>query len=94
MSWHDFFAQQREGMSHMAGVGVIGLHMASGPIVGFAIGYGLDLWLPIAPWGKIGFLLVGIGAGFLNVWRDSKELLKKMDKVPARQIKKDGSAPE
>lgn len=94
MSWNDFFAQQREGMSAMAGVGVIGLHMASGPIVGFAIGYGLDLWLPIAPWGKIGFLLLGIGAGFLNVWRDTRVLLQKMDQSSPNRKQKSKSRSE
>lgn len=63
----------------MAGVGVIGLHMVSGPLVGFAIGYGLDAWLAIAPWGKLCFLGCGIGAGFLNVWRDTKALLARLE---------------
>lgn len=64
----------------MASVGIIGLHMASGPIVGFLIGYALDLWLPIAPWGKLCCFLLGIAAGFLNVWRDTKDLIRKMDR--------------
>lgn len=80
MGWNDFFNQQREGMAAMADVGVIGLHMASGPMVGFAMGYGLDYFLEISPWGKIIFLFVGIGAGFLNVWRDAQKLLARMEK--------------
>lgn len=62
----------------MATAGTIGLHMVSGPLVGFAIGYGLDYWLDTSPWLKLVFLLVGIGAGFLNVYEDSKRLLRKM----------------
>lgn len=90
MSWNDFFTQQREGMAAMAGVGVIGLHMVSGPLVGFAIGYGLDAWLAIAPWGKLCFLGCGIGAGFLNVWRDTRELLARLDKKAENTVVNDG----
>lgn len=80
MSFKDFFGQQRDGMQAMATTGVIGLHLVSGPLVGFAIGYGLDVWLGTSPWCKIIFLLVGIGAGFLNVYRDTQTLLRKLEK--------------
>lgn len=63
----------------MATTGVMGLHLVSGPLVGFAIGYGLDAWLGTSPWCKIIFLLVGIGAGFLNVYRDTQVLLRKLE---------------
>lgn len=79
MSFRDFFGQQRDGMRAMATTGVIGLHLVSGPLVGFAIGYGLDAWLGTHPWCKIIFLLVGIGAGFLNVYRDTQVLLRKLE---------------
>ena len=79
MSFRDFFGQQREGMRAMATTGVMGLHLVSGPLVGFAIGYGLDAWLGTSPWCKIIFLLVGIGAGFLNVYRDTQVLLRKLE---------------
>ena len=80
VSFKDFFGQQRDGMQAMATTGVIGLHLVSGPLVGFAIGYGLDVWLGTSPWCKIIFLLVGIGAGFLNVYRDTQTLLRKLEK--------------
>lgn len=64
----------------MGTVGVIGLHLVSGPMVGFAIGYVLDMWLACSPIFKLAFFLIGIAAGFLNVWRDTKNLLQKMDK--------------
>ena len=63
----------------MATTGVMGLHLVSGPLVGFAIGYGLDAWLGTSPWCKIIFLLLGIGAGFLNVYRDTQVLLRKLE---------------
>lgn len=80
MAFGDFLSLQRDGMKTMATSGVMGLHLVSGPAVGFAIGYGLDVWLEITPWGGISAFFVGIGAGFLNVWRDAKELLAQMDK--------------
>lgn len=80
MAFKDFLTTQREGMRAMSGAGVIGLHLVSGPAVGFAMGYGLDLWLATTPWCGLAFLFVGIGAGFLNVWRDTRELMRKMDR--------------
>lgn len=84
VSFRDFFGQQREGMRAMATTGVMGLHLVSGPLVGFAIGYGLDAWLGTGPWCKIIFLLVGIGAGFLNVYRDTQVLLRKLENESRR----------
>lgn len=80
MALRDFMTSQRDGIRAMSTVGVMGLHMVSGPAVGFALGYGLDVWLGTTPWCGMGLLFVGIGAGFLNVWRDTKELLRKMDR--------------
>ena len=79
LSFRDFFGQQRDGMRAMATTGVMGLHLVSGPLVGFAIGYALDAWLGTSPWCKIIFLLVGIGAGFLNVYRDTQVLLRRLE---------------
>lgn len=80
MSCKDIIEAQKDGAKASARYGLIGLHMASGPLTGFALGYGLDLWLPTGPWGKMIFLFLGIAAGFLNVWRDSREALKSMDR--------------
>ncbi len=63
-----------------ATAGTMGMHLVSGPLVGFAIGYGLDKWLETSPWCKLIFFIIGIGAGFLNVYEDSKKLLRKMQK--------------
>lgn len=77
MSFRDFANSQREGMRALATTGVMGLHLVSGPAVGFGIGYGLDAWLETTPWCGFAFLLIGFGAGFLNVWRDAKVLIRK-----------------
>ncbi len=67
-------------MQVFATAGTIGMHMVSGPMVGFAIGYGLDKWLDTSPWLKLVFFIIGIGAGFLNVYEDSKKILRSMQK--------------
>ena len=44
-----------------------------GAIVGAAlIGYGLDQWLGTQPWLMIVMLILGVGAGFLNVWKPTQ----------------------
>ena len=83
MSFKDFLKQQQSGLEAMANTGVIGLHLVSGPAVGFAIGYGIDYWLHTSPWGKLIFLFIGIAAGFLNVYRDTKALLRKIARQDA-----------
>ncbi len=69
-----------KSMDLFATAGTIGMHMVSGPAVGFGIGYALDAWLGTHPWCKLAFFIIGIGAGFLNVYEDSKRLLRKMQK--------------
>lgn len=85
MSFREILQQQQRGLEFMGSVGVIGLHMVSGPLVGFGIGYGLDYWLDSGPWGKLIFLIIGVGAGFLNVYRDSRRLLARMARDDARR---------
>lgn len=64
---------------------VIGLHLVSGIIVGAVIGYFLDKWLGTGPWLKIVFFIIGVAAGFLNVYRDTVRLLQMQDKQNARK---------
>jgi len=50
-----------------------GLRLSSeligGVLAGAAIGWLLDRWLGLSPWGMIVFLLLGFAAGILNVIR-------------------------
>jgi ATP synthase protein I len=41
----------------------------AGILVGAGIGWVLDRWLGISPWGMIVFLLLGFAAGVLNLMR-------------------------
>ena len=43
--------------------------LVAGVLVGAAIGWLLDRWLGISPWGLIVFLMLGFAAGVLNVMR-------------------------
>lgn len=43
--------------------------LVAGVLVGGVIGWSLDRWLGISPWGMIVFLLLGFAAGVLNVMR-------------------------
>jgi ATP synthase protein I len=43
--------------------------LVAGVLVGAVIGYMLDRWLGLSPWGFIVFVLLGFAAGILNVMR-------------------------
>jgi ATP synthase protein I len=43
--------------------------LVAGVLVGAALGWLIDRWLGISPWGLIVFLLLGFAAGILNVMR-------------------------
>ena len=43
--------------------------LVAGVLVGAFIGWALDKWLGITPWGMIVFLLLGFAAGVINVMR-------------------------
>jgi ATP synthase protein I len=45
--------------------------LVAGVIVGAVIGWSLDYWLGISPWGMIVFVLVGFVAGVVNVMRSA-----------------------
>jgi ATP synthase protein I len=38
------------------------------------IGYGIDQWLGTKPWGLIILLVLGIGAGFMNVYKTTQNM--------------------
>jgi ATP synthase protein I len=79
--------QQGGALDSMAKASLMGLHLVSGIIVGCVIGYFLDKWLNTSPWFMLTFLLLGIAAGFLNVYRDTKRLLKYQEKLDAPKDK-------
>ncbi len=56
--------------------GTMGLHLVSGTIVGAGLGWFLDRWLDTKPWLFLIMLVLGIVAGFMNVYRDAKRLME------------------
>ena|SRR6185437_1714564 len=56
--------------------------LVAGVLVGGAIGYGLDYWLGIRPWGLIVFVLLGFVAGIVNLMRAAGILAKPEDRAP------------
>lgn len=67
----------RQGLFDSLGRGQShGLHMVSGIIVGCLLGYWLDKWFGTYPWCAGVGLIVGIGAGFRNIWLDARILLR------------------
>ncbi len=49
----------------------LGIAMVAATAIGLALGYQLDKWLKTSPWLMILFLLFGIAAGFINVFREA-----------------------
>ncbi len=47
----------------------IGVEFISGTVVGLLIGWGLDAWLGTTPWFLLLFVILGFGAGVMNVYR-------------------------
>jgi len=45
--------------------------LVAGVVVGAGIGWLIDRWLAVSPWGLIVFLLLGFAAGMLNVMRSA-----------------------
>jgi ATP synthase protein I len=45
--------------------------LVAGVVVGAGLGWLLDRWLGVSPWGLIIFLLLGFAAGVLNVMRSA-----------------------
>lgn len=75
-----FFKLDREYIDALSHAGTIGLHMVSGIAVGTLIGYGLDAWLDTSPWCTGIFMIVGIVAGFKNVYVDTNKLVRSQER--------------
>ena len=62
----------RDGGQDQSALGVgfrIGLEFVVAVAVGGALGWQIDRWLGTKPWGLLAFLLLGIGAGMMSVYR-------------------------
>jgi len=59
---------------------LLGIHMVATTFVGLAIGYYLDKWLETNPWCTLIFLLLGIAAGFKNMFQEVKKIMQADEK--------------
>ena len=68
--------EQPGQISRLGTASTMGLHMVSGPIVGGGLGWLADKWLDTWPVGAAVGLLLGLAAGFRNVWIDARYLAR------------------
>lgn len=80
-------------MGVLGTVGTIGMQLVVATFIGLAMGYYLDEWLGTQPWMLIIFLLLGIAAGFRDVYREAMRLQRRCDEEagpgPAAGTKQD-----
>ncbi len=57
-------------LRQLARLSTIGVTLVAATAIGLAIGYGLDRLLGTSPWLTLVFTLLGIIAGFVNLFRD------------------------
>lgn len=69
-------SQPKGQMGLLGTASTMGLHMVSGPIVGGVLGWLVDKWLGSWPVGAGVGLLLGLAAGFRNVWIDARYLAR------------------
>ena len=67
----------------------MGLHMVSGPIVGGGLGWLIDQWLESWPIASAIGLVLGLVAGFRNVWADARYLERSNAVIDAEKKKKE-----
>lgn len=61
--------RQTAGTSGLARAFRLSSELVGAVLLGAAMGWAIDRWLRISPWGMIVFLLLGFAAGVLNVIR-------------------------
>ena len=52
----------------------VGITMVAATVIGFYIGYALDRFFGTSPWLMLVFLLLGIAAGFKNLFDQVKKI--------------------
>lgn len=77
-----FFPRQDKpsgALEVLSTAGTIGLHLVSATFVGLAMGYFLDKWLGTEPWLLLIFLILGIVAGFRDVFLEVRRIQGRTD---------------
>lgn len=66
--------QTKGTFGQLAKVSIIGIEMVVSTFVGLAMGIYLDKRFQTGPWLTIVFLIFGIAAGFINVFREIRKI--------------------
>jgi ATP synthase protein I len=69
-----FNIKDKEYLQSLSNAWMVGLQIVSGTFIGLLMGIFLDKWLGTKPWLTIVFLLLGIAAGFKNVFKEIKRI--------------------
>ncbi len=77
-----FKGLDRDYWNNLLRASLVGIHLVTATFLGLAIGYFLDKWLGTKPWLTMIFLLLGIVAGFKNMYQEVK-------KIQDSEVKKD-----
>mgnify|MGYP006279246015 CR=1 FL=1 len=64
---------------------LLGIHLVVTTFVGLAVGYYLDKWLDTKPWLTMVFLLLGIIAGFKNMFQEVKSIQKNDERASKKR---------
>ena len=72
--------------SLMGTASVMGLHMVSGPIAGAGLGWLVDEWFGTWPVASSVGLILGLAAGFRNVWIDARYLIRSNTEADAKAV--------
>lgn len=85
-----FFKKKNKHTESMGLAYMMGLHLVSGIIVGMVMGYYLDKYFDTKPWLTLIFLVLGIIAGYRNMFREMARIQKKEAEADAQdRISKD-----
>lgn len=66
--------EDREYVDQLLRASLLGLHMVATTFIGLLVGLYLDKWLNTKPWLTIIFLLLGIAAGFKNLFQEVRKI--------------------
>jgi len=75
----------REYRNSLFRASLLGIHLVATTFVGLAVGYYLDSWLGTHPWLKIVFLVLGIAAGFKNMFQEVQRMQRREKEQDAKK---------
>lgn len=72
--------KDRQLIRTLAVLSTVGISMVAATVLGLFIGYQVDRWLDTSPWFTALFLLIGIIAGFRNLFYYVRKSQSTLDK--------------